>query len=308
MSSKPSKIFSSAYAATVDSAALQLERHEPLRQRMSVVALTLVAALAVSMTTSPAQAQNQSQNQIKRTAADVLGGAIGGAIGSRIGGGNGRKVAEVAGAAAGVWVSESMQESGSNANGRSQRSGGSSFDSFGPSGIATTTTTFDTRVVRNQGGTMVAPRSSAVGVSSQLQSGTVPLNGERMDKLNNLEQTFLSARDGYARSMYSVQQLQDDLVLSPSSKSLRQQISAAQAQTRTAEQEYTAVRQPFTEALEYLGERGYDVHQYAYSYQLARSRVTGGDMKLGDHSQNVYSRNGLHDVEQARGDIYTVRQ
>ncbi len=305
MSSKPSKIFSSAYAATVDSAALQLERHEPIRARMTVAALTVIAALAVSMTTPPAHAQNQSQNQIKRTAADVLGGAIGGAIGSRIGGGNGRKVAEVAGAAAGVWVSESMQDSGGNTNGRSQRSGGSSFDSFGPSGIATTV---DTRAVRNQGVNMAAPRSSAVGASSQLQSGTVPLNGERMDKLNNMEQTFLSARDGYARSVYSVQQLQDDLVLSPSSKSLRQQISAAQAQTRTAEQEYTAMRQPFTEALEYLGERGYDVHQYAYSYQLARSRVTGGDMKLGDHSQNVYSRNGLHDVEQARGDIYTVRQ
>jgi len=301
MPNKPSMTFSSAYAMTVDAAVLQLARHEAIRARMTAGAISLVAALAVSMTAAPAPAQ--AQNQVQRAAGDVLGGVIGGAIGSQIGGGRGRKAAEVAGVAAGVWAAESIQGNNSNNRYPNQRlSIEPNGDNFGPSGW--------NNAPGNNGRVQ---RTQSVGYTSSysnvplLQSGNVPLTSDRAAKLGDMERSFLSTRDNYARAMYSVQQLQDDLVLSPSSKALQQEISAAEGQKRTAENEYNSARQPFVEALEYLGARGYDVHQFAYSYQLTRSRVGASDMKRSDLGQAVHFRNGLQDVEQVRGESYNMR-
>jgi hypothetical protein len=305
MSSKPSTIFSRAYSTTVDSAILQLGHHEATRSRMTAGALALVAALAVSLTAAPAPVH--AQNQIQRAAADVFGGIIGGALGSQVGGGRGRKAAEVAGLAAGVWASESVQGNNANTTNRTQRgSVDPNIDRFGPSGWNNSTTDTrmtDTRVQRSR---TVASVSSGSG-ASLLQSGNVALTAERTAKLNEMEQSFLASRDKYARSIYTAQQLQDDLVLSPSSRSLQQQISAAEGQKRSAENEYAGARQPFVEALEHLGARGYDVHQYAYSYQLTRARVTAGDMRRGDLGQAIHGRNNLNDTEQMRGDTYEMR-
>lgn len=326
MSSKPSRSFSSAFVAAMSDTAIQAARHEVLSKRMSAAATAVIAGLAIGLTAAPAQAQN---NQVMRTAADVVGGIVGGAIGNQIGGGSGKKAATVAGAAAGVWVAEAMQSN----SGQPQRSRTSSSN-FGPAMAAgwgnapgsNTTTRVVTRSaapgvtyaqvpVRHQ---QVQGASSVPGVTFtrvpaaplQLHSGTTRLSEERMGKLLTMERTFLAARDGYARAIYTAEQAADDVVLDGSSRTAQQQLSAARAQQVKAQEDFEAARGTFTNAVEHMGNRGYDVHQFAHSHKLAQARVTAGDMRHGDivhAARGPRAAIGQDDSDTMRGQSYSAR-
>lgn len=330
MSSKPSRSFSSAFVAAMSDTAIQAARHEVLSKRMSAAATAIIAGLAIGLTAAPAQAQTQTQNnQVMRMAADVVGGIVGGAIGNQIGGGSGKKAATVAGAAAGVWVAEAMQSD----SGQPQRSR-TRPSNFGPAMAAgwgnapgsNTTTRVVTRSaapdvtytevpVRHE---QVQGASSVPGVTftrvpaapPQLHSGTTRLSEERMDKLLTMERTFLAARDGYARAIYTAEQAADDVALDGGSRSVQQQLSAARAQQLKAQEDFQAARVTFTNAVEHMGNRGYDVHQFAHSHKLAQARVTAGDMRHGDI---VHASRGLRatidqdDSDTMRGQSYSAR-
>lgn len=328
MSSKPSRSFSSAFVAAMSDTAIQAARHEVLSKRMSAAATAVIAGLAIGLTAAPAPAQAQN-NQVMRTAADVVGGIVGGAIGNQIGGGSGKKAATVAGAAAGVWVAEAMQSN----SGQPQRSRTSSSN-FGPAmaagwgnapGSKTTTrvvtrsaapgVTYTQVPVRHQ---QVQGASSVPGVTftrvpaapPQLHSGTTRLSEERMGKLLTMERTFLAARDGYARAIYTAEQAADDVVLDGGSRTAQQQLSAARAQQVKAQEDFEAARGTFTNAVEHMGNRGYDVHQFAHSHKLAQDRVTAGDMRRGDVVHVARGPRAAfehEDIDTMRGQSYGAR-
>lgn len=296
MLNQPSNAFANAFSSSLQATAVQSLRHPALASRMTNAATALITAMALAMTTAPieAQAQSQDQNQVKRAMFDILGGAIGGALGNQVGGGRGKKAATVAGIAAGVLAAEALQDagrSGSNGRLRDVRA-----DNFGP---------------------YMAPGWGAAGLPDArttqrqqyrtLQSGTELLAPDRMEKLMQLERSYLGARDVYARAMYMSQQVQDDLVLDPSSRSVQSQLAAVTAQRRAAQEAHEQQRSNFVQAVEYLGARGYDVHEFAHSHRLSATRVTGADMSRGDAARYSQGRAIQMDADIERGDAYGNR-
>lgn len=284
MSTQPSRAFASAFTAAMSDTAVQVGRHEVISKRMTAAATAVIAGLMISLTAAPTSAHAQNTNSVARSAIDVFGGVVGGAIGSRIGGGNGKKAATVAGAAAGVWAAETMQTDSSQHQGR--RVGTSNSDSFGPvisSGwsnarmpISAPATTYS-RSAQPQ-----AVYTSLPDRQAQLQSGTAEMSEDRMSKLVAMEGTFLAARDAYARAIYASEQAEDDAVLDANGRGVQEKMTATRAQQHKAQGEFDAARGTFVNAVQHMGERGYDVHYFAHSYKLAQARVTSGDMSRGD--------------------------
>ncbi len=286
MSTQPSGAFCSAFSAATAAVALQAVRHPAIAKRLSAAAATLIASMALTLTAVPHDAQAQNTNQVKRTAIDALAGIAGAALGHQVGGGNGKKAATVVGAAAGVWAAEAMQD-----NGRSTTSSnnGSLRDARDTMGAG-----FGPTIAPGWGDVRVPgmdQQRSARG--AQLQSGVTVLSGDRVGKLVDLERTFLITRDDYARTIFLSQQAQDDVVLDPNNRLAQQSASGAAAQSRAAKESYEGSRTAFVTAVEYLGQRGYDVHQFAYSHKIASSRVTGNDMSRGEMARVLPGRPGV---------------
>lgn len=287
MSKQPSRAFTTAFASAMSDTAIQAARHEVVAKRMSAAATAVIASLVIGLTGAPAPAQAQNGNAVARSAMDVLGGVVGGAIGSRIGsrigGGNGRKAATVAGAAAGVWAAESMRESSNQPQRNNMVTPNSS--SIGPvlgPGWSNTRvpgsapSTGYSRVTQSQSA------YSRVDSQSLLPSGTIQLSDDRMSKLVAMEGTFLATRDAYARAIFASEQAEDDAVLDAGGRGMQEKMTAARAQQRKAQSEFDGARGTFVNAVQHMGERGYDVHDFAHSYMLAQARVTANDMNHGD--------------------------
>lgn len=282
MSKQPSRAFASAFAAAMSDTAVQVARHEVISKRMTAAATAAIASLVLGLTAAPAPAHAQSGNNVARAALDVVGSVVGGALGSQIGGGNGKKAATVAGAAAGVWAAEAVQ-SGSL---QPQRGRSINNDSFGPvisSGWSNTRMPSAAAVtVYSRGALPDASYTRLPERQLSLQSGTTQMSEERMGKLIGMEGAFLRARDGYARAIYASEQAEDDAALDAGNRGVQQKLSAADAQQRQAQSDYNTARGTFVNAVRHMGERGYDVHYFAHSYNLSQARVTAGDMRHGD--------------------------
>lgn len=311
MSKSPSRAFTTAFVSAMANTAVQAARHEVISKRMSAAAMAVISGLMIAMTAAPAPAQAQNTNSVSRTAIDVIGGVVGGALGSRIGGGNGRKAAMIAGSAAGVWAAESMQPGSQ--QGRS-RTTSMSNDSFGP---AISPGWSNTRVPTSASSTTssrtVLPDASYTRLPDRqatLQSGTTQMSDERMSKLVAMEGTFLAARDAYARAIYASEQADDDAVLDGGGRDVQQKLSGTRAHQRQAQTDFDAAKGTFVTAVEHMGQRGYDVHYFAHSHNLAMARVTSADMSRGDV---VRVTRGARIVEQydetdsVRGESYTHR-
>jgi outer membrane lipoprotein SlyB len=282
MSKQPSRAFASAFAAAMSDTAVQVARHEGISKRMTAAATAAIASLVLGLTAAPAPAHAQNGNQVARGALDVVGSVVGGAIGAQIGGGNGKKAATVAGAAAGVWAAEALQ-SGSL---QPQRGRVISNDSFGPvisSGWTNTRMPSAAPApVYSRGAQSEVTTTRLPARQLALQSGTTQMSEERMGKLIAMEGSFLKARDGYARAIYASEQAEDDVALDAGNRGVQQKLSAASAQERQAQGDYNTARTTFVNAVQHMGERGYDVHYFAHSYNLSQARVTAGDMRRGD--------------------------
>lgn len=262
--------FATAYQAASTGVIAQVSRYDVFKKRMTAAAISLVTGAAI-ITGAPTDARAETSG-LAHFAATAFGGIVGAAIGGQVGKGNGKTAATVAGGAAGVWVAEKLQEDANQApNAQRQNTN----TGFGPA-IAPGWNDSDVRRINQTSRTSLPP---------QLQSGKVALTEDRITKLTAKERTFLNARDNLARSLYEAQQIQDDLVLEPNSKALQQQGSVANGNQRAAVGAYEQAREGFLTAVEHLGNRGYDVHQYAHSYTLANTRVTAKDLVRSDLAQ-----------------------
>lgn len=312
MSKQPSRAFASAFAAAMSDTAVQAARHEVISKRMTAAATVAITALLLGLTTAPVPAHAQNGNPVARAALDVFGGVVGGAIGSQVGGGNGKKAATVAGAAAGVWAAEALQ-SGSSQPQRG-RAFATSSDSFGPviaSGWSNTRMPSATPVaVSSRGMQPEAAYTRLPDRQLQLQSGTTQMSDERMSKLIAIEGLFLKARDGYARAIFASEQAEDDAVLDAGNRGVQQNLSAAGAQQRQAQIDYNSARVTFVSAVQHMGERGYDVHNFAHSYSLSQARVTAGDMRRGDVvrvTRNARMVEQYDEADSVRGESFSNR-
>lgn len=292
----PISPFSRALSAATGAVVAQVSRQPAFRNRMTAAALALATGVAMSLTAAP-QVHAQTNNTVQRVATDVIGGVIGGAIGSRIGGGSGKKAATVAGVAAGVLAAEAIQDQGGSpqlndvgryGQGAMQPAG---WGNMGPT-------------IAPGWGDVRVPGTGQQAARGVLQSGATPLSGQRSQQLAGIERDFLMARDQYARSIFNAEQAQDDLSLAPGSVTQQQTMKALGAQTRAAEQDYARARQSFVEAVEHLGRRGYDVHQFAYSHKLAYSRVSSNDLSRNDMQRVLSSRNTMQEAE-VRADTFS---
>lgn len=222
---------------------LQAIRNDDLRTKLTTAAVTLATGIALTLSTGAMQ-DAKADNLASYLSKDGLGALIGGAIGHKIGGGNGQKVATIVGALAGILVAEKMQ-------------------SPQPNRIQS---------INNPG------NSSQDGQGSVLVSGTMPLPYDKNAKLVEVEQRFLITRSSYAKSLYNVQQAQDDMVLDPHNAQISQQFAMSNEATKTVYQSYKQAAIDFVKASEYLGQRGYDVTQFGYAHRLAYVPVTSQDM------------------------------
>ena len=91
-----------------------------------------------------------------------------------------------------------------------------------------------------------------------------------------------TTRDAYARTIFASEQAEDDAVLDGGGRGVQEKATATRAQQRKAQSEFDAARGTFVNAVQHMGERGYDVHDFAHSYMLAQARVTANDMNHGD--------------------------
>lgn len=310
MSKQPSRTFASAFAAAMSDTAVQVARHEVISKRMTAAATAAIASLVLGLTVAPAPAHAQNNNPVARAALDVVGSVVGGAIGSQIGGGSGKKAATVAGAAAGVWVAESMQ-SGSL---QPQSGRAISNDSFGPvisSGWSNTRMpSAAPAAVYSRGTQPDAAYTRLPERQFPLQSGTTQMSEERMSKLIAMEGSFLKARDGYARAIYATEQAQDDAALDAGNRRVQEKLSASSAQQRQAQGDYIAARTTFVNAVQHMGERGYDVHYFAHSYSLSQARVTAGDMRRADVVRETRGARIIErydDADSVRGESFSNR-
>lgn len=170
---------------------------------------------------------------------NLIGAGIGAALGSKIGDGRGRKVAIAVGAVAGYVVANGIQNSASNPP--------------------------------------VQPQS-LVGPAPALPAGGAPLEPEKQARLQELERGFTTTRGAYALSLYKQLQANDEWMLNRNSKDAAQALQEADKVVAKALQDYAHNRGEFVNAVEYLGKRGYDMHDYALQHATAYSNITARDL------------------------------
>jgi outer membrane lipoprotein SlyB len=262
--------FQQSFRAGLGAVLVQVARDEAFRKHLTKAAATLATGVAIAMTS--AHDAKAEENGVVRTAKNTIGAIIGGVIGNQFGGGNGKTAATVAGAAAGVWATEAL--SGNTNQQRQQPQLGSSMAN-GPS------FTFGNNVPATAYGNVPSARQQYAA----LPSGTVSLSADRRAKLENTEQVFLAHRDVLARALYASEQAHDDLALEPRSKAAQQRSVAADAVSRSAQKLYGQAKDEFVSMVVYIGNRGYDVHDFAHSHGLANYAVTARDMSRNDMGQ-----------------------
>lgn len=314
--SKPSAAFSAAYAGTVGAIGVQLAREPMFAGRLSGSAAAFVTAVALALTGA---SQAHAENTVKRAAIDTFAGIAGAAVGSQFGGGNGKKMATAAGAAAGVWIAESMQEDSRGSQRGTYNDGSAS--SFGPTGWSNSSTQnmqpirqSARQVARIQGDSgqvgrwsnAQVPGMSQAAARVGLMSGTTALNGDRLYKLKSLEGAFLRTRDNYAKALFAAEQAQDDAVLDRGSRDASRASNKAMERVVEVQQAYGAARSIFVEAVEHLGERGYNVVAFSYSHRIAAARVTSDDMPRGALSSYIGRESRDDDVSNDRGVANTL--
>ncbi len=118
-----------------------------------------------------------------------------------------------------------------------------------------------------------------------LVGGTEILSQDKREKLAAQERSALAARDVYARALHTLQQAEENQVLSPRSKSAQQETSAANSAAQSALQQYATARADFMNACEFMAKRGYDMQEFAYNYSLMQRTVTAKDMHPRDMAE-----------------------
>lgn len=253
----------------------QASRQNSLKEKLTEVSVAVATSMALTLAIAPSDAHAQEVNQLKRAAQNTLGALIGGGIGSQFGKGNGKTLATGIGATTGVIITEELRGDSDQRRTNNSRYDNQGFGprDFGPSGL------------NNSYNIGRANTSNAV-----LQSGPEPLSSDRLNKLTAKEQNFLAARDQFARAKYLALQAQDDAVLSPRNRQLEEISIHAANQEAATRNTYVEARNEFVSALEYFGNRGYDVQQFAYTYNLANRQVTSKDMSKRDLDSQVSRR------------------
>lgn len=286
------KNFHDAVQSGTDAVLIQVARSESFRTKLTASALATAAVIALTLTIAPTEVH--AQNDVIRAAKDALGGIIGGAVGNQFGKGNGKTAATVAGAAAGVWITEEL--SGNQNNAQQARQTQQIRREFAPEGL-------DARSFAPNGYAAPAAVANVRQTSNALQSGTVIISPDRLKKLTDKENGFLAARDNFARKLNDAQQAEIDAVLTSGSRQVAQQRTATSAAEQEAATLYVNARNEFVSAVEYMGSRGYDVHQFAFSYNLASQRLTAKDLSVRDTNAVIYQR-GQQPAQQERGENY----
>lgn len=223
----------------------------------SATALAVAAMVAIAgVTPKVAHADNFS---FERIAKDTLGGAAGAGLLGQFGKGRGKQALRVVGAVAGVAVAESLQQ---------PRQQVFSF-STNPS---------QQQVVMPQPTFQPNLPPSPTGGSEQMAP-------EKYSRMVAQEQSALSSRDAFARSLFTLQQSAENQVLNPRSKAAMQEYTNANTGAQVAQQQYATARNDFMKAYEYMASRGYDMQNFAYSYSLLQRQVTEKDMHSRDMAE-----------------------
>lgn len=233
---------------------VQTSRIRSFRKSMTTAAIALATAAALSLSMIPRDA---NAFDFKQILSDTLGGTIGGAIGSKIGGGNGRVLATAVGAAVGVQVAEQIRKPQSQPPQQSPQ----------PS--------------REEGAQAARPVANQ-DQYGMVSGGTTVMSPDKRDKMVYLERNLLSTRDAFAKSLSEAQQAEDNRMLSPHDRDAYERAVAANTATQSYGQRYNQARSDFDNAYEYLARRGYDVHEYAYTYMLTQKQVTAQDVNYRD--------------------------
>lgn len=174
----------------------------------------------------------------------VVGAVLGATVGSQFGGGAGQVVSGIAGAAAGAWVGDKITEP-KPSPGQAKLNEMSSVVRSGGSALPTT-------------GEVLPP--------------------EKHEALSRLQQHAMEARDAFARSLYVVQQAEDERALNPRSQVATNSLSSARAAASGAREEFRSRSYEFNEAARLLGSRGYSMKDFAASHKLMQREVTAGDL------------------------------
>lgn len=249
---------------------VQAGRLDSFRKNLTATALSIAAAVALSLSAVPQESQAAGFDQFAKNA---LGGVVGAAIGGQFGGGRGKTIMTGIGAAAGVMVAESMQHPQQPEENNSHSANG-----------------------EHQGqraeGEQVARRQSTANQNQYgvVAGGTVVLSPDKRDKMVSMERDTLATRDAFAKSLATAQQAEDNRVLSPRDKSSYEAALAANTGTQTHNQKYSQARSDFDNAYEYLAGRGYDVHEFSYTYMLTQKQVTAQDVNYRDMEKTGAAR------------------
>ncbi|MBP8275394.1 MAG: hypothetical protein KAX55_00675 [Propionivibrio sp.] len=226
----------------------------------SATAMAVAAMVAIAgVTPNPAHAENLT---FERIAKDALGGAAGAGLLGQFGKGRGKQALRVVGAVAGVAVAESLQQP------RQPQQVFSFSTSPVPQQVVVPQPTFQQQY----------PAPTPTG-------GTEQMLPEKYSRMVEHEQSALTSRDAFARSLYTLQQTAENQVLNPRSKTAMQEYTNANTAAQVAQQQYTTARNDFMKAYEYMASRGYDVRNFAYSYSLLQRQVTEKDMHSRDMAE-----------------------
>lgn len=236
----------------------QAGRSETVKKSFTASAAALVAAAMFAVSMAPQQA-HAGDITFERIAKDALGGAAGAALFGQFGKGRGRDAMRVIGAVAGVAVAESMQQP------KPQ--------------------TYTFSMSPGQGFSMQQNGGQNMVSGPALVGGTEILSQDKREKLAAQERSALAARDVYARALHTLQQAEENQVLSPRSKSAQQETSAANSAAQSALQQYATARADFMNACEFMAKRGYDMQEFAYNYSLMQRTVTAKDMHPRDMAE-----------------------
>lgn len=245
------KDFEQALRGAQAAVLVQASRLPGIRKAMTTAAVALATSVAIAFSGAAPEAHAAGIEQIAK---DTLGGVLGAAVGSQFGKGRGRVAMQVLGAAAGVAAAEAMQ--------RPQPTPAPSYGSYGSSGYPSMSQN------NNQLGTVVG--------------GTEILTPDKHEKMIALERNTLQTRDAFARSLADAARAEDDRVLDPHDRNAYQMSLRASTTTQTYNQNYAQAKNDFVNAYEYLARRGYDVHEFSFTYSVAQRQVTARDVSYRD--------------------------
>lgn len=231
-----------------------------LKQSLTRSATVMAVAAMVTIAGVTPEAAHAENLTFERIAKDALGGAAGAGLLGQFGKGRGKQALRVVGAVAGVAVAESLQQP------RPQQ-------------------VFSFSTSPSQQQVVVQQPAFTQYASPTLSGGTEQMVPEKYSRMVSHEQAALTSRDTFARSLYTLQQAAENQVLNPRSKTAVQEYTNANTSTQVAQQQYTTARNDFVKAYEYMASRGYDVHNFAYSYSLLQRQVTEKDMHSRDMAE-----------------------